>query len=281
MNIEPGLRTDLSNDEYHGLTEWLSSSQLKAALPEHYTKPAGDSPALAFGTFFHSLVLEPDTVSDLYVPLDAEKIGVKADGSPAQNPTMTTAWKNAVAEVEKSGLSVVSIEWWERAHIMRDAIRAHPVAREVLFSEDGISEESAFAVDTTGTKVKARFDRRTPGAMALLDLKSTAARPGTHSLTSTVISYGYDLSAAHYTTVAELLGLSVDTFTLVFVSKEAPHYVTVADLDELLIRRGKRLRQLALDRLAGVVEPYEGATDRLTLTCPLWALEEEEMEVVL
>ena len=89
MNIEPGLRTDLSNDEYHGLTEWLSSSQLKAALPEHYTKPAGDSPALAFGTFFHSLVLEPDTVSDLYVPLDAEKIGVKADGSPAQNPTMT------------------------------------------------------------------------------------------------------------------------------------------------------------------------------------------------
>src|SRR5690348_193783 len=86
MSIEPGIRTDLGNDEYHALTDWLSSTQLKALLPEEY-RSGGSQQALDFGSLFHVAVLEPDNL-DGYVALDAATIGVKADGSPAQSPTM-------------------------------------------------------------------------------------------------------------------------------------------------------------------------------------------------
>src|SRR5690606_29045840 len=103
--ITPGLH-DMSNEAYHALTDWASSSQLKALLPEQY-KTGGSQEALDFGTLFHTAVLEPDDLAG-YVALDAEKIGLKADGTPAQNPTMTQAWKRAVAEAEQDGKRVIA-----------------------------------------------------------------------------------------------------------------------------------------------------------------------------
>lgn len=273
-----GLRTDLTNDAYHALTDWYSSSQLKAALPENYKPFTGTTEALDFGTLFHTVVLEPDLIDSTYLALDANKIGVKADGTLAQNPTMTAAWKKAVLEAETDGKTVVARQDLDRAFAMRDAISRHTEAAELMFSADGISEESAFAVDANGIRHKARFDRRIPGA--IVDLKSTASQPGAGSLTKAVLNYGYEVSAAHYLTVAELLSLDAPTFTLVFVGKTAPHHVTVADLDDLLIMRGNNLRTLALERIGRNAEPYEGATGRLTLTCPQWALPyDDEMEI--
>lgn len=271
---EPGLYPDLRNATYHAQTDWVSSTMLKALLPEHY-RLGGNQDALDFGTLFHTVVLEPDSV-DAYVALDAHEIGRKADGSPATNPTMTAAWKRAVAEVESDGRTVVSQSDLDRALSMRDAVMAHETAADLLFSNGGRSELSAFAVDSNGVQHKARFDRFIPGT--IIDLKSTASKPGERSLTRTAVDYGYDLSAAHYLAVAELLGLQVDTFTLVFVGKEAPYRVTVCDLDDMFVKRGMDLRAHALERAARKVEPYEGATGRLTLLCPEWALPEDDME---
>ena len=62
-----------------------------------------------------------------------------------------------------------------------------------------------------------------------------------------------------------ILDLDAETFTLVFVSKDTEPLVTVADLSGDYIEQGRDLRALALDRIAGNAEPYEGATGRLTL----------------
>ena len=97
--MKPGIYPAMSNDDYHAHTEWWSSTQLKAYLPEHYKPFTGVSDALTFGTLVHELALEPEQAAK-YVPLDAVSIGVKSDGTPAQNPLMTAAWKRAVAEVE-------------------------------------------------------------------------------------------------------------------------------------------------------------------------------------
>lgn len=267
-DMTPGLRGDLTNDEYHALTDWLSSSQLKAALPEHY-KPGGSQEALDFGTLFHTAVLEPDNLSR-YVPLDAEKIGVKADGTPAQNPTMTAAWKKAVAEVEQDGKTVVAQTDLDRVLVMADAVRSHTTAAQLIYGLNGTNEESAFAVDDDGVQHKARFDRRIPGA--IVDLKSTSAKPGRHSLTRSVIDYGYDVSAAHYLAVADLLGLDAPAFALVFVDKSERPRVTVAEIDGSLLARGAELRRRAIARLTDPAAPaYEGATGFLTLTAPRWA----------
>lgn len=269
---EPGIYDDLPNDVYHSQTEWLSSTQLKALLPEHY-RTGGSQDALDFGTLFHTAVLEPEKLSE-YVPLDAASIGVKADGTPAQNPTMTAAWKRAVAEVESDGKRVVAQADLDRALAMRDAVARHDVARRLLMSDDGVSEQSVFVEDADGLRHKARFDRVVPGVIT--DLKSTSKGPGRQAIARAVIDLGYDVSCSHYLTVAELAGIEVQAFAFVFVTKEPPHYVTVTDLDDNFLARGAALRQQAIRRHINPAEPrYDGATGFLTLACPRWA----EMEM--
>lgn len=268
-----GTMTDLPNDDYHADELFLSSSRLKGYLPERY-KTGGSQEALDFGTLFHTVVLEPERVPLDYVALDAEKIGVKSDGTPAQNPTMTAAWKKAVAEAESGGKIVIAQQALDQAYAMREALVRHETASRLLFSEDGTYELSAFATDEDGIRHKARFDRHIPGV--IVDLKSTSGKPGRESLARAVIDYGYDLSAAHYLAVAELLGIDVQAFAFVFVSKDAPHYVTVCDLDETFLARGRALRAQAIRRHTDPLEPpYEGATGFLTITAPRWAQLEE------
>lgn len=276
-SIGPGLVEGLSNEAYHSQTNWLSSSQLKALLPEQY-KSGGSQQALDFGSLFHTAVLEPDHLK-FYVALDPATVGVKVGGSPAANPTNTKAWQEAVAQVEADGLDVVDQCDLDRALRMRDAISKHVLARELIFETTGTNEESAFWIDEHGVQHKARFDRRIPGA--LVDLKSTAANPGAKSLTKVCLNYGYDLSAAHYLEVANGLGLGAECFVHVWVEKSEPYRVTVTELDEQFIKRGIELRAQALERAANKAEPYEGATGRLTLFCPIWALpfEDDDLEI--
>ena len=96
-----GIVRGLPNEDYHAEPDHLSSSYLKSMLPERY-KTGGSQEALDFGTLFHTVVLEPDQL-DGYAVLDADQIGLKADGTPAANPTMTVAWKRAVAEAKADG----------------------------------------------------------------------------------------------------------------------------------------------------------------------------------
>lgn len=260
-HVEPGLLTDMSNDEYHAQTDWLSSSQLKALLPEHY-KTGGNTDAFAFGTLFHTAVLEPDNLAG-YVALDADAIGVKADGTPAQNPTMTAAWKKAVAEVEADGKLVVAQADLDRALAMREAVYAHDTARQ-LMEQMTAFEESAFWRDENGVQHKARFDGRGPGFIA--DLKSTSAKPGERSLRYVTWDYGYHLSAAHYLEVAQGLGLDAPNFALIFVTKTAPHLVTVAQVGPERLAEGRDLRERAIRRFIDPdADAYEGARGFITL----------------
>lgn len=278
MSIEPGLRYDLANDDYHADTEWLSSSVLKRLLPEHY-KAGGSQDALDFGTLFHTVVLEPDNLAG-YVVLDAAAIAGDnpKTGRPYDSPTMTAKYKAAVAEAAQGGRIVVAQDAWDKAHAMRDAVVAHSDARALIYDGAGANEESAFWADESGVKHKARFDRRIPGA--LVDLKSTSAKPGLRSLTNECISWGYDFSAAHYLAVAAGLKLDAETFLHVWVEKVEPYRVTVTELDLLFVMRGRTLRDQALERHHKQAEPYEGATGRLTLICPEWALpHDDEMEI--
>ena len=276
--ITPGIH-HMPNADYHALTDWHSSTQLKAYLPETYKPFTGDSPALAFGSLVHTLALEPELAAD-FVPLDELTIGVKADGTPAKVPTMTAAWAKAVAEIEQDGKQVVAQSDWDRAVAMVDAIHDHPEAGPLLFADNGVNEESLLWVDEIGRKHKARPDRRIPGA--IIDIKTTVAQPGARSLGQTVIRYGYELAASHYLEVAQGLGLDADIFLHVWVEKVAPFRVTVTELDDYFLARGRELRALALERAANAVEPYEGATERLLLTPPGWALTDDiDLELAL
>lgn len=269
-----GIVEDLDNDEYHAEQAHLSSSRLKALLPEHF-KTGGSSEALPFGTLFHTVVLEPE-LAEGYVVLDAHAIAGDnpKTGKPYDAPQMTARFKAAVAEAKADGRTVVAQADWDRAHAMRDAILSHDTARRLLFEEDGRAELSAFAIDEDDIAHKARFDKLITGVG--IDLKSTSGKPGEDSIARSVIDYGYDLSAAHYLAVADLLGIELQAFAFVFVGKEplpnGIHPVTVCDLDETFLARGRALREKAIRRHLDPAEPrYQGASGFLTLTAPAWA----------
>lgn len=272
---QPGIY-DMSNAAYHRETGWLSSTYLKSLLPEFF-KQGGSQDALDFGSLFHVVVLEPDHLDDFpadngLAVLDPKVIGIKADGKPSDSPTSTKAWKDAVAAEVAAGRRVITATEWQsmldRAHAMADAVREHETAAELLYGIEGTVEESVFA-DVAGVPCRARFDKRIPSV--ILDLKSTSSKPGADSLSRSVADYGYDLSAAHYLAVAEAAGLDIQTFALVFVDKSDDHRVTVCDIDDSWLERGRALRDLAIRRHCGQADAYEGATGFLTLTRPRWA----------
>lgn len=254
MSVKPGLHFNMPNADYHAQTDWLSSSMLKRLLPEHY-KPASSSSrdALDFGSAFHTHALG-----------DGDEIQV------CDFPTWRSkAAEAARAEADAAGRIPVLVDDMQRIDAMVQALMAHDTAAELLYRRGGEVEESAFA-DVDGVPCRARFDRRIPGV--ILDLKSTSTKPGRDAIGRAVIDYGYDLSAAHYLAVAEALDLDVQGFGFIFVSKTAPHYVTVADLDGTFLARGRALRAKAIARhLNPADDAYEGATGYLTLDCPRWA----------
>ena len=71
--MKDGIYTDLSNDEYHANRTHVSSSVLKTAVSdpkkyyEKYILKIDNTPktlqaAFDFGTYVHTLILEPETV---------------------------------------------------------------------------------------------------------------------------------------------------------------------------------------------------------------------------
>ena len=162
-----------------------------------------------------------------------------------------------------------------RIEAMVKALHEHDTAADLLYARDGQAELSAFA-EVDGVPCRARFDRLIPGVV--IDLKSTSAKPGGDSLARAVVDYGYETSAAHYLAVADALGLDVQAFCLIFVTKTEPYRVTVADLDATFLERGRALRAKAIERaLNPTADAYEGATGFLTIGCPRWARVFEEV----
>lgn len=264
--IAPGLQHGMTNEEYHARRGHLSSSALRRALPERYP-PAGASRARDFGALFHAVVLEPERLEDQYVILDPGTVGRRRDGSRADHPTATKAWRSAAAEVAAEGRTPVSREDWQRAHAMREAVARNPGAAALLFDLPGETMVSAFYEAPDGQRHKARYDRLVDGIA--VDLKSTSRRPGAESLARAVVDHGYELGAAHDLAVGDGLDLALERVAFVFVSKEPPHRVTVCDLSEDFLRRGRALRALAVRRLTDpTAETYEGSDGSLTLSLP-------------
>lgn len=250
--MKAGVYTDLSNADYHAETDWLSSSQLKRLLPEHFKAGSGSQDALDFGTAFHTTVLNA--------------------GEPIVSVT-AASWQGKAAQEERTkayetgGVPILEKQI-PQLNDMADAVFTHREASRLLDGA-GKPEVSVFT-EVDGVPCKARFDWLADGYA--VDLKTTASKPG-KDLAKAVTDFGYDVSADHYLRVASAAGLDVSEFWLVFVGKDAPHHVTVADLDATFYDRAAVLRELALERWQHpeMVEPYPGADSRLTLSAPRWA----------
>jgi len=273
------LIDDLDNDAYHADPDSLSASGAKVLLGKR--PPAPDSEALAFGRLVHTVILEPHKL-DTYAVLNPAVIGVKVDGTPAENPTATRAWKDAVFKAERDGLTVIGPATLAKAQAMVAAVRNHPEAARLLAAATG-HEVSAYADHPSGARVRARFDLIGPGFIG--DIK-TCRDADPENFGRIVHGLMYHVSAANYTDIARANGLDVDRFDLICVEKEptpgGDYRVSVLELHEDAIGRGRELmaeactRWLALGKRIDLPGYGDG---RHVIDIPAYAYDDFDIEI--
>lgn len=279
--VTTGLIRDLDENTYHAATDSLSASGAKTLLGKR--PPSSDTDALSFGRLVHTVILEPNKL-DAYAVLDPDIIGVKADGTKADNPTATKAWKDAVFKAKRDGLTIVAPATLAKAEAMAEAVRNHPEAGRLLAAATD-HEISAYAEHPSGALVRARFDLIGPGYIA--DIKTTRdADPDNFG--RSMHAFGYHISAANYLDVARANGLDVDRFDLICVEKEptpgGDYRVSVLEIHPDAIDLGRELmaeackRWLALGKRVDL--PHYG-DDRHVIDLPAYAYDNEPIELTL
>lgn len=186
--------------------------------------PAEATPAMAFGTLVHSMILEPDTVDKLYHVMQAS--------------ATTKAGKAEKAQAIEEGKTIVSATDFAKAKAMQARVQAHPAASWLLCLP-GHSEASMFwemqTEDGRIRQCKARADRiaQVGDGEVIIDLKTTSGPVSPAELEKTVARFGYHRQAAWYSDGYErIAGKAPMGFYFIFVSTAVPYLVTACKMDD-------------------------------------------------
>lgn len=314
MQHDLGVFTDIPNKTYHAGPE-ISKSGLdlifKSPLHYHYARMAENDNERTettwqrIGSLTHTLVLEPETLWDLYAqPFEApagalrtvddlkaalsllgEKVTGKRDElieRVRRADAGAVFYDDAYAEWDaaRGGRSVIDSGDLALAQAMRDAVMAHPMAGKLFAAGSGEAELSAYWQDPeTGLTCRCRPDWwRTDGV--LVDLK-TAEDASPEGFEKSILNYRYHVQAAFYLDGARAAVNTFppidppDHFVFVVVEKTPPHAVAVYRLDDDAIEIGRREYQRDLATAAecvrtGVWPAYGDTIMRASL--PEWAL---------
>lgn len=258
---------DLPAEDYHRRPE-LSSSGARRLLPPStparfsYLSTVDEPPtrAMQLGTAAHSTILGKG----------AQPVLVEAE------EWRTNAVKAQVAEHIAAGRVPVKPSEWEQISGMVRAIRAHPVAGPLLTEGSGVAERAVFWSDPeTGVRCRALLDWTPNNGRSIVDLKTTAdvAPSGLGRLFA---AHGYPIQAAWYLDAARAVGLAgpETPFIFVFVSREPPHEVVIADCDRDDLawahEQCRLARQIYRDCAeSGIWPSYP--TEPITVRMPPWA----------
>ena len=231
----PTYLLDIPADEYHAATkrnEFTTSHRLNLfrKCPALYKKTIdgeiveGDTAVFQLGRATHTLILEgPDKFVAEYVVSEGptnEKTG-KPYGK------QTKAYTDWLAEQSKP---IISTEDHALLLKMREAVHAHPVAKDLLAS--GIAEGTV-RTEWDGEPVQSRFDWFDPERGILLDLKTCA---DVDRFGFDIRDFGYIHQMAFYGGVLRRAGYEGQlNVYLVAVEKKEPFRVSVAEFFPLTL----------------------------------------------
>jgi hypothetical protein len=213
----------MPEDEYHAHPA-LSASGMKVLLrsPKHFRLSRTENRARTefdVGHAVHARVL------GVGLPI----VEIPSRILASNGAVSTKEAKTFVADARADGKVPLKPSTFAEVVRASDAVLTNAKAKSLL-ERPGFTEVSLFGDDTTtGVKLRSRLDRLTADGL-LIDLKSTTdVRP--RKITNAVVDFGYDLSAAVYRHVVELVTGEVPSpMHLIFVEKDAPHDVRVVKL---------------------------------------------------
>ena len=228
--------------------------------------PTEATPAMAFGTLVHSMILEPETVDSLYHVMQAS--------------ATTKAGRAEKAQALEEGKTIVNASDFAKAKAMQARVQAHPAASWLL-GLPGHSEVSMFwemqTEDGRIRQCKARADRiaKVGEGEVIVDLKTTSGPVSPAELEKTVARFGYHRQAAWYSDGYErIAGKAPMGFYFIFVSTAAPYLVTACKMDDEASAIGwgdclKAERLLYEAEKSGVWHGY--ADQLIEIGLPQWA----------
>lgn len=228
---------NMPEDEYHAHPA-LSASGMKTLLrsPKHYRLARTENkPRAEFDTghAIHCRVL------GIGLPIVEIPFRMLASNGAVS----TKEAKQFVADARRDGKVPLKPATFAEVTRASDAVLTNAKAKSLL-ERPGYTEVSLFAEDPSGVKLRSRLDRLTVDGL-LLDLKSTTdVRP--RKITNAVVDFGYDLSAAVYRHVVQLVtGEEPSPMHLIFVEKDAPYDVRVVRLADPAWQLGGEMKMRA------------------------------------
>jgi len=262
--MQPGIYSDLSNEQYHG-GEGISKSglwKLHTKSPAHYrAEVMEETDAMKFGTAAHMALLEPEKLERFYARL------------PDAYDGRTKAGKDLLAAIEASGVVALKAAEFDAVLAIRDKLHAEPLIKKALAGAQ--FEYSAYWIDdVTGELCRCRPDAYNPGLRLMVDLKTTVdASPS--AFPKSVANFGYHMQQAWYRDGWEAAGGGeVDAFVFIAVEKTAPFAYAIYDLNPTDEAIGRMLCREALDKYAACKRADDWPaypTGVQSLSLPAWA----------
>lgn len=275
--MEPGIYTDISHDEYHGMKDIVSNSYLGRLdiVPALAKVKQEESKTFDFGRAFHCLLLEGQDAFNKQFFIGEAGRGHKTkedkaywEGVTKGNPDKTILAREVAAPILE----------------MCNAAIAHPLAKKLL--KDITPETSLFWQDSdTGIPCKARPDGIPKGkSNVILDLKSTADA-SEYAFQRDCVRYGYAREAAIYTEGYSITaGITIEEliFAFIAVEKKPPYRTEVYVLEDSFIAWGRsefhRLLNIEKECRANNHWPNYKCKGAATLTRPSYVTDWEKEE---
>ena len=227
-DLKQGWSTDYDNEQYHHgpLKYLISSSDLKnfARSPAHYREakqnPEPSTPAMTFGSAFHSIVMGfPDEVTV------APTINRRTKAGKAEYSAFLAA---------SAGKYVVSQAEMNAIEGMCEAVSHHKFARSL--SETPHREITGIFADRgTDLWCKIRPDLIDLDRLIISDFKS-CVDASEAKFTRTIFDYKYNWSAAWYKHGAEMITDQRFAFVIIAVEKTPPYGVNCFNIAGRAIR---------------------------------------------
>jgi len=249
------------NESYHQDRKFKSSSTLKLFLkdPREYYKryvlgePREDTykSAYDFGSYMHSLLLEPDKTDDEFAVFEgATRRGKAYQEFKANNENKT----------------IITASQAQQALDLYNLYHEHLDTQGLI--EDGIAEHT-LCVELDGIPIKVRADYIKEGM--IIDVKTSSDPVDKFSAAKTIIRFDYDLSAALYVDAFKKYTGQDHEFIFAFLNKQNGD-VGILKASEALLENGRKKYKTAIKRLAEAEKSgvyFKGGIQEVDL--PSWA----------